>query len=331
MIAYANSNRQTGSSATERCFRSISKLPSPTTEPSASVTARLPYEQLYFPSLNIPVSNGTGTLWDNSQGYIAWIQDGSVTISKVLEKYTSGNTTLASGTVANIFDGEAHNIKFYAVNATDGKVYGGISIDGGEMITFVDGENPLSITGTNFKMVGVNGTSPRYKIGKYLPHSHEYSKEWSYDESEHWNECACEDKTNVGKHFDADDHKCDVCMKVLSNCTDDDGDYLCDICGNAVGTPPDSSSEADSSVEDNSSTEEDSSLEGNSSLDNTSSLEGETSTDSVSSMEDSIPDSIEQSSNQTSGGCGANINDLSVLLCAAFGVMLLLKGKRKTE
>lgn len=33
------------------------------------------------------------------------------------------------------------------------------------------------------------------------------------------------------------DHKCDVCGKVLSECVDSDGDYKCDICGKSVGTP----------------------------------------------------------------------------------------------
>lgn len=111
-------------------------------------------------------ANGAGTLWDASQGYIAWIRDKKVTISKTTDKYTAGRTDLVSGTVANIFDGKPHNIKYYAVDADDGNVYGGISIDGGDMITFVDKDNPLSIAKTNFKMVGVNGISPRYKIGE---------------------------------------------------------------------------------------------------------------------------------------------------------------------
>lgn len=115
-------------------------------------------------------ANGTGTLWNNSQGYTAFIQGTKVEISKTKEKYTAAHTNLVTtaqaGTIANIFDGQPHNIKFYAVDGADGKVYGGLSIDGATMITFVDTADILSIKDTNFKIIGVNGQVPTYRIGE---------------------------------------------------------------------------------------------------------------------------------------------------------------------
>ena len=48
------------------------------------------------------------------------------------------------------------------------------------------------------------------EYGEVLTHSH--SKEFKFDENNHWNECVCGDKTNVASHKDADyDTKCDFC------------------------------------------------------------------------------------------------------------------------
>jgi hypothetical protein len=45
-----------------------------------------------------------------------------------------------------------------------------------------------------------------------LPVFHEYDTEWTDGEEEHWNECACGEKTNVAPHADTDsDEKCDTC------------------------------------------------------------------------------------------------------------------------
>ena len=41
---------------------------------------------------------------------------------------------------------------------------------------------------------------------------HNHGTEWKSDKDNHWNECACGDKTNIGAHDDANgDGKCDVC------------------------------------------------------------------------------------------------------------------------
>ena len=48
------------------------------------------------------------------------------------------------------------------------------------------------------------------EYGEILTHSH--SKEFKFDENNHWNECVCGNKTNVASHKDTDyDTKCDFC------------------------------------------------------------------------------------------------------------------------
>jgi hypothetical protein len=45
-----------------------------------------------------------------------------------------------------------------------------------------------------------------------LPVFHEHTSEWKNDATNHWNECACGDKTNVAAHADTNnDKKCDTC------------------------------------------------------------------------------------------------------------------------
>jgi hypothetical protein len=45
-----------------------------------------------------------------------------------------------------------------------------------------------------------------------LPVFHEHTSEWKNDATNHWNECACGDKTNVAAHADTNnDEKCDTC------------------------------------------------------------------------------------------------------------------------
>ena len=72
------------------------------------------------------------------------------------------------------------------------------------------------------------------KYGDLKPHN--YSTEWSTDETNHWHECTeCGAKTDEAEHTDADkDHKCDVCEKVLSECADNDKDHKCDLCGKTL-------------------------------------------------------------------------------------------------
>ena len=57
-----------------------------------------------------------------------------------------------------------------------------------------------------------------YKYAKLEPtHVHDYGTAWESDASEHWNECACGDKTNKAAHNDGNaDGKCDVCAYTIS-------------------------------------------------------------------------------------------------------------------
>ena len=51
-----------------------------------------------------------------------------------------------------------------------------------------------------------------YAIWEDIPHEHDYGTEWKNDEENHWKECACGDKTEMGAHADEDrSGKCDVC------------------------------------------------------------------------------------------------------------------------
>ena len=53
------------------------------------------------------------------------------------------------------------------------------------------------------------------EYGELAPHS--YGSEWKSDESAHWNECECGDKSNVASHQDENkDGKCDVCEYQMS-------------------------------------------------------------------------------------------------------------------
>ena len=43
-------------------------------------------------------------------------------------------------------------------------------------------------------------------------HVHDYSTEWKYDQTNHWQECACEDKKNQKEHIDSNSNgSCDIC------------------------------------------------------------------------------------------------------------------------
>jgi lysophospholipase L1-like esterase len=46
----------------------------------------------------------------------------------------------------------------------------------------------------------------------FMPHRHSYDAEWKSDETSHWNECVCGEKSSIATHADADfNEKCDVC------------------------------------------------------------------------------------------------------------------------
>ena len=60
--------------------------------------------------------------------------------------------------------------------------------------------------------------------------------EWSSSSYSHWHECSlCGNRTDEGAHNDANsDHKCDICEKRITKCTDTNKDHKCDICGKTV-------------------------------------------------------------------------------------------------
>ena len=66
---------------------------------------------------------------------------------------------------------------------------------------------------------------------------HSWKQEWNSDETHHWHECAngCDAKDAYAEHADADEnHVCDTCGKVLSECADDNKDHKCDYCGKVL-------------------------------------------------------------------------------------------------
>ena len=71
--------------------------------------------------------------------------------------------------------------------------------------------------------------------------SHDYSVNWTVDDSEHWHECIrCGNRIDVAAHTDENrDHKCDVCRLLISvhtggtaTCAEE---AVCEICGQKYG------------------------------------------------------------------------------------------------
>lgn len=59
-----------------------------------------------------------------------------------------------------------------------------------------------------------------------------YYPELKHDETEHWYECSCGDRSEVQEHQDFDkEHFCDKCGYEMSQCTDENKDHICDWCG----------------------------------------------------------------------------------------------------
>jgi hypothetical protein len=71
-----------------------------------------------------------------------------------------------------------------------------------------------------------------------LPVFHEHTSEWKNDATNHWNECACGDKTNVASHTDTNnDKKCDTCgYDILAHSTDNPSNTP-DNPGNTLNDP----------------------------------------------------------------------------------------------
>ena len=77
--------------------------------------------------------------------------------------------------------------------------------------------------------------------GAIKAEGHKYNEEWKSDESNHWNECSCGDKTSIAAHIDDNaDNKCDVCGYDMAVQNTDNPDAS----GNATnGSTSDSSNE----------------------------------------------------------------------------------------
>ena len=57
-----------------------------------------------------------------------------------------------------------------------------------------------------------------FAIWEDIPHNHDYGTTWESDANNHWNECSCGDKANVGAHSDGNaDGKCDTCDYQMTN------------------------------------------------------------------------------------------------------------------
>lgn len=81
------------------------------------------------------------------------------------------------------------------------KMTAGINVDGSDATDFNEGY--LS----SYKYVKVEPT-----------HVHDHGTTWESDANNHWNECSCGDKANVGAHEDSDNNgKCDTCDYQMSN------------------------------------------------------------------------------------------------------------------
>ena len=75
--------------------------------------------------------------------------------------------------------------------------------------------------------------------------AHSHGSEWKTDANEHWNECACGDKTNVGTHADSNnDGKCDTCEYQMST-TPDNPDNPNNTPDNPNNTPDEPSDDKD--------------------------------------------------------------------------------------
>lgn len=72
---------------------------------------------------------------------------------------------------------------------------------------------------------GGNESPPDHKKEPPAEHEHEYSYSWRKDENNHWRECACADRTDIGTHTFDDWASMDNAMgEVISS-------HCCTVCG----------------------------------------------------------------------------------------------------
>ena len=116
------------------------------------------------------------------------------------------NANNGTGTMSPVEYAGTYTLPTCAFTAPDGKKFKGWA-------TSSDGE---VINETTY-----NVTEPvtLYAIWENIPaHEHNHGTAWESDANNHWNECSCGDKANVGAHSDGNaDGKCDTCDYQMGN------------------------------------------------------------------------------------------------------------------
>ena len=109
----------------------------------------------------------------------------------------------ANGGTGNMADATGVNGEYAlpanGFTAPDGKQFKGWS-------TIANGE---IIGGATYN---VTSNVELFAIWENVPHVHDYGATWKTDENNHWKECECTEKSEVGAHVDeGGDNKCDTC------------------------------------------------------------------------------------------------------------------------
>ncbi len=122
-------------------------------------------------------------------------------------------------------DGNTADCVTPSVCGTCGKELAGVDKDNhtGETVT----KNAKSATEFEDGYTGdihCKGCGELLTKGEIIPatHEHSYGTDWESDDTNHWHECECEDKADLGEHTYTD-NVCTVCGKELSADDDSDG------------------------------------------------------------------------------------------------------------
>ena len=98
-----------------------------------------------------------GAFWSGSLGYALYLSGTSYNLWRIDGTGDWNAKQLAAGTLTkNPFDGKVHHIVYSALENQDNKVVATFSFDGTEVFTVVETEDPLPMTGTEFKIDAVN-------------------------------------------------------------------------------------------------------------------------------------------------------------------------------
>ena len=115
------------------------------------------------------------------------------------------NANGGTGTMSPVEYAGTYTLPTCGFTAPDGKQFKGWA-------TSASGE---VIDGTTYN---VAANVEFFAIWEDIPHNHDYGTAWESDANNHWNECSCGDKANVGAHSDGNaDGKCDTCDYQMTN------------------------------------------------------------------------------------------------------------------